>query len=148
MSGGHRSIFRPLAPKRWATEKKVFWVTGQVPRELPFGDIATAQQLSTRPVEARVCSYQTDPPTDFLCAHMSRKRVDRFRLFKHCLSAGKPSGRARSMLCIKLEGRSHGGCEPPPPPKKFAKDLIFFESLHFELWLMALFFLHFIEVIL
>ena len=55
--GDHWSIFRPLAPKRWATEKKCFGVTCQVPRELPFGDIATAQWLTTRPVEARVCMY-------------------------------------------------------------------------------------------
>ena len=44
---------------------------------LPFGDIATAQWLTTRPVDARICLYQ---PTDRILA---LKRVDRFRSFKH-----------------------------------------------------------------
>ena len=46
LSGGHWSIFWPLAPKRWVTEEKVFGVACQVSCESPFHDIATAQLLT------------------------------------------------------------------------------------------------------
>ena len=48
------------------------------------------QWLTARPAEARVCMHTTDVPIDrltdrlFLCAHITRKRFDRFRLVKHC----------------------------------------------------------------
>ena len=46
--------------KRVGDIKKCFWVTCQVLRELPFGDIVMAQWLTTRPVEPRVCMYLTN----------------------------------------------------------------------------------------
>ena len=59
-------IWRPLehisAPssKTVGDREKSLRVACQVPRELPFSDIATAQWLTTRPVETRVCMYPTD----------------------------------------------------------------------------------------
>ena len=35
--------------------------------ELPFGAITAAQWLTTRPVEAGVCTYPADQPTDHNC---------------------------------------------------------------------------------
>ena len=76
-------VWRPLehilTPSSKTTEKFFrgnmsgsTWVT------LPFGDIAMAQWLMTRPAETRVCMYPTDRSTDqrFLCAHITQKRVD------------------------------------------------------------------------
>ena len=85
-------------------------VTYQATRELLFSDIATAQWLTTRPAEARVCMYSTDRPADrlFLCARITRKRFGRFRSFKHCLQA---SGRLHLLgpgFVHNLEGASMG----------------------------------------
>ena len=53
--------------------------------ELPFGDIATVQWLTTGPVEARVCMYPADRPksvpTSCACTHITRKCSDRITVF-------------------------------------------------------------------
>ena len=68
---------------------KVFEVTCQVPRDLLFGDIAPAQWLTTRHVEARVHCVP-DRPT-FLRSHNSN-------------TVGKPLGRTGSMFGDDAEG--------------------------------------------
>ena len=58
-------VWRPLkhisAPssKTVGDRENSFGVTCHLPRELPFGDVATAQWFTTRPVEVRVCMYPT-----------------------------------------------------------------------------------------
>ena len=103
----HWNIFRPLAPKRWATEKKCFGVTCQVPCKVAFGDVATVHWLTTRPVEsARVCVCVPDRPTDWrlFCAHITRKRCDRFVRFKLCWKA-LGGGLGPSFVKTKVRGR-------------------------------------------
>ena len=74
-------------------EKVFLRVTCRTQRELPFGDMATAHRLTARPVEARVCIYPIDRPTDpridrlTFCTPITRKRFDQFRSFKHCRKA-------------------------------------------------------------
>ena len=88
-------VWQPLEPisapssKTVGDREKVFRITRHVPRELPFGDIATEQWLTARPVEAQVCMYPTNRPTDrlFLNDHKTRKRFDRFWSFKDCRKA-------------------------------------------------------------
>ena len=91
-----RSMEHISAPSKMVGDReKVFRDKAcQVPLELPFGDVATAQWLTTRPIEARVCMRQTDRSTDrlFLCARITRKRFDRFwqtdgRVGDICLTA-------------------------------------------------------------
>ena len=49
-----------LGSKTVGHREKVF-SSYQATRELPFGDFVTAQWLTTRPAEACVYMYQTDP---------------------------------------------------------------------------------------
>ena len=102
LSGCHWSIYRWLS-----REIKCFGVTCLAMRELPFGVNTAAQWLTTRPVKERVCmETSTDRPTDrlFLCAHITRKRCDRFRSLKHCWKA---LGTTTSGLCVKMRGHLH-----------------------------------------
>ena len=125
LSGNHWSILRPLPPKRWATEKEVFWVTCQVPRELPFGDIATGQWLMTRPVEAQVCMYLTDRL--FLCTHITWKRLTDFG---HSNTVVTLLGWTRSKYCKKkARGLWWGGGDPPKyfVSIQYSRALIYFE---------------------
>ena len=116
MSGSHLNIFWHIAQKRWATEKNVSGVTCQATRELPFGDIATAQWLTTRPVEARVCMYATDQPTFSLRSDNSKCYEMLWSMncdhFSHSETVDSLTGRTRFKLGPKLLGRSRGGLWP------------------------------------
>ena len=81
------TVWRPLehisarSSKTFGRERKIFGVTCQATRELPFGAKAAAHWSTTRPVEARVCMYPTDRL--FLCARVTRTGFDRIRRFQN-----------------------------------------------------------------
>ena len=75
--------------------------------------------------------------TRILCVHMARKCFDGFR----CWRAYQQT---RSKLCTKLEVKLRLGLWKPKMCKDliiFNTNLIFFQSLHFRHWWMALFLL-------
>ena len=69
LSGGHWSIFRPEAPKRWVTEK--IMLSCQAARELPLGAIAAAQWLTKRRVRISAREAPIDRLTDRYCSDQS-----------------------------------------------------------------------------
>ena len=71
-----------------------------MPRELPFGDIAAAQWLTTRPVEATDFFFVFDPENAL--TDLSRSNT-----------VGKLFGRPRSKLCKTKFGDDEEGVATP-----------------------------------
>ena len=75
LSGSHWSIFWPLAPKRLTTEKKVFGGNRPGATRITFRWQRHGTLVNDKPIEARVCMYLADPPTNSLCAHITFRKL-------------------------------------------------------------------------
>ena len=80
---------------------KCFGLACLATHDLPFGAIAAAHWLTIRAVEVWICMYPAE--WLFVWAHITWKRFDRFRSFKH--SENSSGGLISPSFVKKIQGR-------------------------------------------